>query len=480
GILNDPMTQSRTGPKPLKGMDSIPVVPPSFIKKVKDLEFDPYRKLLSDVYDKYQYNRALGLSLALEGMPVLSVEEESEANTFAKLEEITEKLGIGGSSWKQKDKRYRIKLQSNNAPDLDTVPKVFFDSDFQLGNPHIFDLVCQNTDVTSTNSSDAAMVNDLLQEKLSQHLETVEVHLLKEISRRSSSFFAALTTLKNLHQETLDCVTQIQGLREKLTNVNKSNAKKGLDVVRLKRRRGNLGLLYGSIKLVAEIKQTQPMIQILLSQGDYIAALDLIENTGDVLKGKGSDTVEDQANHITTETLPNGVVFIRNTSIIPRSLDLRGVRSLQNLNSQLSEMYMLVGKMMEGDLVNLMIGDIRDTVGQIDKSTMLASGIQKAPAAVWIRNIVSGKYSLSAGTPTAPSSLTSISDEDKLKRRLTPLVMGLLRIDRLSSALQSYKDALISEIKILIKRVSSMGVVGLVKSKFYINHTALPTCSANN
>ncbi|KAJ3125367.1 hypothetical protein HK098_000314 [Nowakowskiella sp. JEL0407] len=452
GILNDPMSQSRVGPKPLKGMENIPPVPQAMIRKVRDTEFDPYRKLIHDVYDRYQYNRAIGLTTALEGLPILNVGSETEPQSFLDLLEAAEKIGYSDPSVakSQRDKldhKQRTKLLSANCPELSIVPPVFFENDFNLGNPHIFDLVCQNTDITSTNSPDAAKTNIAIQEKISHYLETVEIHLIREISRRSSSFFAALTTLQNLHQETLDCVTQIQDLRSKLDTLNVSDSKKGLEVVRLKRRRGNLGLLYGSVKLVSEVRQTQPMIQILLSQGDYSAALDLIDQTSLILKGKGSE------DEITTETFKNGITFIQSNSIIPRSLDLRGVRALQNLNIQLLEMSATTGKMLETDFVNLILTDLRETVDQMDKTTFISPKIQKSMTSTWIKNLTSGKYTLSASTPTGPLPHSLLpSEEEHLKRRLTPLILGLLRIDRINIALQTLKESLILEIKVMSKK----------------------------
>lgn len=46
-----------------------------------------------------------------------------------------------------------------------------------------------------------------------------------------------------------------------------------------------LFIFYSAVKMVKEVKKTQPMIQILLNQGDYVGALDLISETNKALQG---------------------------------------------------------------------------------------------------------------------------------------------------------------------------------------------------
>ncbi|KAJ3299753.1 hypothetical protein HK104_007207 [Borealophlyctis nickersoniae] len=455
GIVNDPNLQAKQGQKPLPGMDRLPTVPPTVIRKVRLSEFDPYFKMLADVFDKYQLNRAVGLAAATEGMPLLgNVDQPSPS--FMNLEDLTTKLGVlAPERGKSRGNlgltpSQRSRLLSTNAGALESVPSVFLDPEFNLGNPHTFSLVCENADVTSTSGQEATTSNGILQEKLSHYLDTVEVHLIKEISRRSSSFFAALSNLQALHQETLACVAQIGVLRQKLGNISKSSARKGLEVVRLKRRRGNLGILYGGVKLVSEVRQTQPMIQVLLTQGDYVGALDLIEQTGMVLRGfdlSGKPT--DDATQ--SSTLTEGVKLTRNVSIIPTALDLRGVRSLANLHGQLTEMSKTIGMVMETEFVNVLLGDIRETLALMDQSR-ISPRIKDAPANAWIQNILTGRHSPHVTAPGAVLHSSLLAREDKLRSRLVPLVLGLLRMDKLGSALQSCKDALTSEIKAMIKK----------------------------
>jgi hypothetical protein len=64
--------------------------------------------------------------------------------------------------------------------------------------------------INLTAESESALI---LQEKLSHYLDTVEVDLIKQISMRSDSFFAALSTLQELHDEVRRTCQQIEFIR---------------------------------------------------------------------------------------------------------------------------------------------------------------------------------------------------------------------------------------------------------------------------
>ncbi|KAJ3176129.1 hypothetical protein HDU87_005506 [Geranomyces variabilis] len=467
GILNDPHVLGPAGSKVFKGMslnlglgssNAMDATPPAIatnIRKVQNTEFDPYIKSLGEVFGRYQLNRALGLSNATEGTPMLGFGGEAPSPSFTNLEEITLRLGVRSPLKKITGPSASTKIvRSGNVPGLETVPAVFLEPEFNMSNPHTFAIVCENGDIAAQSSSDEASANAALQEKLSHYLDTVEIHLIKEISRRSTSFFAALANLQALHQQTYSCVAQITALRKKLSNVSRTTTKKGLEVVRTKRRRGNLGVLYSGVRLVAEVRQTQPMIHSMLEQGDYVAALDMIEHAGLVLRGadsggeKSPDGGDDERALIVTE----GVQIVRGSSLVSQNLDLRRVKALSSFSSQLLQMSRTMGTIMENDLVRVILADVRDTVATMD-ATKVSSRLNGAPASNWVKNMLSNTYTFSAASPVATTiDARLIAGEERLKSRLLPLVLGLVRMDRLGNALQAYKDALLKEVKSMSKK----------------------------
>jgi hypothetical protein len=277
----------------LKGLETMITLPTpqANIRKVHVSEFDPYLRNLGDVYEKHQLNRAMGLGAATEGMPSLDrkktaketampgdqrPEDPESGASFTTLEEWTARLAMAGSTAASNLPPIRLfsspgksapppatasaqssngksagpltlaktRMHSGNVPPLSTIPSMYFDPNFDLGNPHTFSAVCEYSDVTGLNSNDSAATQRILQEKLSHYLDIVEVHLIKEISTRSSSFFTALANLQSLHQETQACVDRITELRTRLKRLSDASIQKGLKIVRLTRMRGNMDLFH--------------------------------------------------------------------------------------------------------------------------------------------------------------------------------------------------------------------------------------------
>lgn len=96
----------------------------------------------------------------------------------------------------------------------------------------------------------ALIIDAALQEKISKYMDVVEVNLVSEIGKRSSSFFAALSNLQELHAETSSCMNAIESIRGALNNTLNGNASKGNRLIFFHQQRNNLTNLYASIKMV--------------------------------------------------------------------------------------------------------------------------------------------------------------------------------------------------------------------------------------
>ncbi|KAJ3333446.1 hypothetical protein HDU76_008068 [Blyttiomyces sp. JEL0837] len=411
-------------------MDSLPPIPPTAIKKIRTSDFDPYIKALSDVFDKFQYNRAIGLSAATEGTPLLSATEDVDSDSWKELLEIASKIIVLEEQGKKRvnstHHTHRARMVSANAPPLDTVPYFFRDMDFNLGNPNTFAKVYENADFSKLSLSDVNLTSSLLQDKLTLFLETVDVHLIKEISTRSTSFFSALSTLQALHQETHECVTQINELRSKLSNLSKVSIKQGLEVGRLNTRRDNVVKLYNGVKRIATVQQTQPMIKSFLEMANYTAALDLMEDTCKELKGLGSDDSEKEG------------------------IDLSGVQCILHLSSQLNETWATLEKTMKQELVDVLIRQVQYAVESMDQTSKLSPTFQGAPVGTFVSNIMKNNPKMQINVNWQAG--TKIDANRNFAKQLEPLVVGLLRMDKLGSALQLYKENLMREIKIMTRK----------------------------
>ncbi|KAG0309326.1 hypothetical protein BGZ98_003441 [Dissophora globulifera] len=459
GVLNNPTKRPSSTAKPTKA--DIPPVAPVPIRKVKASEFDSYIKHITPVFERYQSNRAG--AILLEGSSIHSPRSpfgsslETLANqppllspSFGSFSmDLMERTESARNPYSVPDmpelkEPVPMKPAMPDTPSLNTVPSIFFDPDFNFENPRTFDLVCEQTgpsDAKINNTTTSIVTNSILQEKLSHYLDTVEIHLMTEISRRSTSFFEALSNLQALHSQTLDCVSQIHVLRAQLARIDHTQSKQGLEVVRLKRRRRNLGLLHNGIRMVKEIRSTQPTIQVLLGDGSYFSALDLIDGAQRVL-------IDGDMRHL--EAIPgysSNLALVPSSSAIapsPRSLDIRGVLALVHFGGQLTEMRKMIGKMVENDFVNVLLGDFRVRIGKLDVATLLTD-LSKVDTT----NTKFSKPNFNRGIN--PLLSKQVERESDLQDKLFPLIQGLLRTNRAEIALQTYREQILKEIKNIIK-----------------------------
>lgn len=111
-----------------------------------------------------------------------------------------------------------------------------------------------------------------------------------------------------------DATKNVQKLREKMKILDEKIVKNAVNIVTLDRKRTHYGIIYDKLKLMATVHQTQPMIQLLLSTQDYVAALDLISTTQEIV-----------------------------------AQELTGIHCFKHLPSQLTEMERLIDKMLATD-----------------------------------------------------------------------------------------------------------------------------------
>ncbi|KAH9930608.1 Vps54-like protein-domain-containing protein [Fomitopsis serialis] len=172
------------------------------------------------------------------------------------------------------------RAQSGRAPPpLESVPQVFFDPSFNLGDPRIFNAVTeQGENGDSADADPSALSYSLpLLEKLSHHADTIEQHLVREISVRSTSFFAALSNLQDLQTESEQCLDRIGKLRGLLKDVDEKGARKGLEVVRRECKLRNMDSVKEGVKVVGGVVDMMGVAKSLVAAGQWGEALDVID-----------------------------------------------------------------------------------------------------------------------------------------------------------------------------------------------------------
>jgi len=185
----------------------------------------------------------------------------------------------------------RTPLPPKLLPPLSTVPNIFFKPDFDLGDPHTFDAVAE---VPSSSSSShpsnfrstsptappdpSTLAHSLpLLEKLSHHADTIEQHLVHEIARRATPFFAALSNLQDLQAESASCLERVQELRTQLGDVSEYGARRGLRGVQREIRLAHLREVQSVVQAIRGVIETVGIVRRLVDDGQWGAALDGVD-----------------------------------------------------------------------------------------------------------------------------------------------------------------------------------------------------------
>ncbi|KAG7448049.1 Vps54-domain-containing protein [Guyanagaster necrorhizus] len=241
-VLNNPHKQQA----PPKAHSALPAVPPAELPRVRRKDFDPYLCAISSEWERFENAHQP------EAGPSTPRPPFSRASSYP--------------------------TNAKSFPSLDSVPAVFFESNFNLADPGTFATVTeqdgQDPDVDPT-----ALAHSLpLLDKFSHYADTIELHLTHEISLRSSSFFAALSNLHHLQSESSSCLSQISRLRELLQDVDNDMAKKGLEVVEMEKEKSNLKKINDGIEGIKGIVEVSAMARQLISEGQWGDALDIVDD----------------------------------------------------------------------------------------------------------------------------------------------------------------------------------------------------------
>ncbi|KAI7729170.1 hypothetical protein M8C21_019673, partial [Ambrosia artemisiifolia] len=270
---------------------------------------------------------------------------------------------------------------------LKEVPALYFKEDFELEDGAMFRAV----------TGDASVGGD--EEKLSQYLDVVEVHLVKEISLRSSSFYEAQGRLEGLNLEIVEGCGRIRELKERIRVLDGDLVDTARQVQELNVTRSDLLALREKLRVMLYVNQSLAALKLLVESGDCAGALDVTDDLKHVLNG---------------DQLTGLHCF--------RHLEDHVVAAINSVNSILSAEFMRVSVSDAGD-----------------KDMVILS---KAKARI-----------ASPGNEEDNEENWNQEDTSSFHERLLPLIIGLLRTAKLPTVLRIYRDTVISDMKTAIKSV---------------------------
>ncbi|TKA69816.1 hypothetical protein B0A49_08940 [Cryomyces minteri] len=448
GLLPHTVASAASGHKVPSTRD----IPPVTLTNIPHLEpsaFKPYLSHIGSLYDAYQRAKTDAESAPSQ---LFRKDKQVPKDEFMKLLDRGLRQDHPGGSrhgsisvlsppespQQRRGSRRRSRRDPYMITPLSTIPNVYFEENFQLENPRTFDVVSERAEILkppqgslsdvndSTNGSanaprKALATNAILQEKLSWYMDTVEVHLISSISSASTSFFAALGSLRELQSEAADSVTRIRSLREDLQRVDQDMAIGGLEVVRMRRRRENLRKLTQAIEQLSRVVDGVTRCEGLINSGDFDGAADQMDSLERLIAGQPE---------------PSGTAEATDPDII----DLRRLKALDGISEGISQLRSRIGKGFESRFLEALLADLRNHVQSVphrDTFQRWATASQRSR----------GDHSRVHSGPPA-----YLKTNDELRSDLLASLNSLNRLNHSKPATAAFREAVVREMKGLIRQ----------------------------
>ncbi|KAL5116620.1 hypothetical protein ACEQ8H_005498 [Pleosporales sp. CAS-2024a] len=443
GMLPHTAAQVSAAHRPPSAKD-IPPVTLVNVPHVEPAAFNPYLSQVGGLYEAFQRAKA-----DADAEPAHPARRDSKKGDRAESLERAIRALSPNTSPRPKRRASGSRRAPPAATPLSTIPNVYFDENFHLENPRTFDIVSERSDVVRpvriTRSDDADFANGsldapqvqarkalatnaILQEKLSWYMDTVEVHLITAISSASTSFFAALGSLRELQSEASESVERIKALRQDLKRLDDQMAIGGLKVVDMKRRRQNLR------KLADAVDQLQAVI-VGLSHCDQVVNKGELETAMTRL-----DTVERLITGILDTTDPATTSWL-DARLPSDMIDLRGLRAMEGVFDGIQELKFRVGRGFEARFVETLLADLRQHVKSVPNHTTLERWVAAASKARGVQ------------PKTKSSVLTAyLNTSETLRAELRANMYGLSGSQFTNQASASFREAVMKEMKTIIRR----------------------------
>ncbi|CAN9216156.1 unnamed protein product [Alternaria alternata] len=444
GMVPHTTATATSGHRPPSTKD-IPPVTLTNIPHIEPSAFNPYLSQVGSLYEAFQ--RAKAEAEAESAQPARGGSKKDDTESPAGTPNLAGTPFTPNGPPKPKRRTSGSKRTLPAITPLSTIPNIYFDDNFHLENPRTFDVVSERSEVVRpvrTATSDdhgangsldvpqppgrkALATNAILQEKLSWYMDTVEVHLISAISTASTSFFAALGSLRELQTEASDSVARIKGLREDLKRLDEQMAIGGLKVVEMKRRRENLRRLTDSVDQLQAVIVGLSHCDEAVVDGRLKTAMTRIEVIERLITG-ALDTTDSQSTSWLDSRLP------------PQLVDLRHLRALDGVFESITELKFRVGRGFEVRFVDTLLTDLREHVKRVPTHDTLER---------WTAASQKARGSNQKPKTTLPAYMTT---DEKLRAELRASLYGLSGAQFTNQASATFREAMIKEMKVIIRK----------------------------
>ncbi|KAJ1962459.1 hypothetical protein GGI12_002636 [Dipsacomyces acuminosporus] len=421
--------------------NELPAVPRTHYPRIKSSDFDQYLESITALFEQYEANAKSGYQIATDELSryeaavedaekvleaashTYSMDSTTMAERLKSLDGTRSEFGLESMS-EYGGRDVSTAGKADGLVGIEDVPTIFFEENFDLRDPAMFDIATQV--VLGPQTATAGLfspgrspeISASMHETLSGYMDTVEAYLTREISRRSPSFFAALSTLEELHAETDRCIEEIHVLRNDLRKAAHLQCSPGLELIRLRRRRDNLATVLNDVDLLSNFKHIQPTINELISSGDCIGALNLIVEAQQMV-----GPTQERSRRSKSRSIASGQKQKKAHTGVAET------KAFNLLNTHMLKALRSVSDYAEQELAAIVLRDMREFVDD--------------------------------GLSNSSDGLLSRSQVDiyqvNLSMQLTPFICGLVRTGGIGGALKMYRDNLMAETAKLIESLYPNG-----------------------
>lgn len=379
-------------------VNDIPPVHLSKIDKITNSSLNEYIHEIHDEYKSFNSNR----QLTRETLDSLMAETQSNDNDHSTLDE-----------------------------DLKLIPSFFFDENFQLDDPRTFAKMTENSDILLKNNvgdnNKALTNNNILQEKLSWYLDTVEIHLINEISKSSNSFFSALDDLKEITSKSKSTGNFLDKLESNISSLDQTRAQSGIKVLKKVKKSQNLIVLENSLLQVKLAMKIPDIAEDFYYKSQYQLSLDFMDLFYNVIHGNMKDK------HVK-------MIIDQDFKLI----DISSLILLENLKSLVHKLRSEIGTSYVNLFVDLLLTDLRDHY----ENTQVQDSLDRISFSV---SRESRTRSLLETQVKVNDSYATISDE--FETGVHENMKGLLRCHNIITSFQVYQQKLVPEVKNIIREL---------------------------
>lgn len=343
-------------------------------------------------------------------------ESASNLRSVTRMEQLRQLESYDGSTQVSSFEDENDYVKKDTVKEIEDVPSLYFDKEFQLDNPRTFHRVLKDIDLKLNKLGEADQIQRdeaqlELKDRLNYYLDAVESLLVGEISKSSHKFFHALADVDLIQHKAEGTVLELDRLAKATEFIDREKIQKRIGDLEKILKRKNVQKLEQALLQVKLVTLRTQECKELYEKDEFEKCLDLINSVDMLVKGDDSQC-EVQS---WVSEWPYKLV------------NLKAVPALAGIRELLTNLKIEIGGKFSLQLCDLLLDDVRKYCDSVSSVETLSR----------FQNITRQRRFLE----TDPQFSSSVAE----------VIHQLRRCEELASSFSLYQDKCVTEVKSLIK-----------------------------